>query len=263
MSFAPVIPMTGYAGWTFLSRTLERQQESFVESGTVKRATEYFRENIGKATTAEALVGDRRLLEVALGAFGLEDDINAKAFIRKVLSDGTIKDGALANRLADKRYAQFSFAFGYGNGVPTVATSSFADKIIARYEDRQFEAAVGEVDGTLRQALNFSDALGDVVAGASSNNARWYSVMGNTSLRNMFEVALGLPTSFGTLDVDQQLATFKERSDSVFGTDQVADFANEESREKLIRLFLVRSEIAANASGYSAGQVALSLLQSS
>ena len=101
-----------------------------------------------------------------------------------------------------------------------------------------------------------------MVAGASSNNARWYSVMGNTSLRNMFEVALGLPTSFGTLDVDQQLATFKERSDSVFGTDQVADFAREESREKLIRLFLVRSEIAANASGYSAGQVALSLLQS-
>jgi len=77
MSFTPVIPMTGYAGWAFLSRTLERQQESFVESGTVKRAAEYFRENIGKATTAEALVGDRRLLEVALGAFGLEDDINA------------------------------------------------------------------------------------------------------------------------------------------------------------------------------------------
>lgn len=36
----------------------------------------YFRAKIGSVKTAEQLVSDRRLLKVALGAFGLEADIN-------------------------------------------------------------------------------------------------------------------------------------------------------------------------------------------
>lgn len=261
MSFQPVIPLSGYAGWTFLNRTLERQQAAFVASPQVQKATEYFRANVGKAVTAEALVNDRRLLQVALGAFGLDQDLGAKAFVRKVLEDGTISDGALSSRLADKRYAQLAFAFGYGNLGPRVNLTGFADEIVARYEARQFEVAVGEQDGTMRQALNFQPALDDLLSGSSSANARWFAMMGNTSLRDMFETALGLPASFGALDVDQQLITFKDRAESVFGTDDLADFAEPALREKLIRLFLVRSDIAAGAAGFSAGQMALTLLR--
>lgn len=260
MSFQPVIPLSGYAGWTFLSRTLDRQQAAFVASPQVQKATDYFRENVGKAMTAEALVNDRRLLQVALGAFGLDQDIDAKAFVRKVLEDGTIADGALSSRLADKRYAQLAFTFGYGNIGPRVNLTGFADDIVARYEARQFEVAVGEQDGTLRQALNLAPALGDLLSSASSQNARWFALMGNTSLRDMFETALGLPASFGALDVDQQLVTFKERAESVFGTADLADFTQPDLREKLIRLFLVRSDIASGTAGYSAGQMALTLL---
>ena len=39
--------------------------------------------------SAADLVADRRLLKVALGAFGLEGEIDKKAFIRKVLEEGT------------------------------------------------------------------------------------------------------------------------------------------------------------------------------
>lgn len=261
MTFRPIVPLSGHAGWSFLTRTLDRQQTAFAESAPVKRATDYFRENIGRATTAEALVNDRRLLEVALGAFGLGEDINARAFIRKVLEDGTIKDSALSSRLADKRYAQLAFEFGYGNLGARVNLTGFADRIIARYEAREFEAAVGEQDGAMRQALNLETALGDVLANSSSANARWFALMGNPSLRNMFETALGLPSSFGALDIDLQLSTFRDRAESVFGTDDLADFAAPEKREELIRLFLVRSEIASGQVGYSPGQLALTLLQ--
>lgn len=261
MTFQPVIPLSGYAGWTFLSRTLERQQAAFVTSPQVQKTTDYFRENVAGAMTAEALVNDRRLLEVALGAFGLEDDINAKAFVRKVLEDGTISDTALSSRLADKRYAQLAFTFGYGNVGPRVNLTGFADEIVARYEKRRFEVAVGEQDGTMRQALNLQPALEDLLSSTSSTNARWFALMGNSSLRDMFETALGLPDGFGALDVDQQLVTFKERADSVFGTDDLGDFAAPDLREKLIRLFLVRSEIASGNAGYSAGQMALTLLR--
>ena len=261
MSFQPILPLSGYGGWSFLNRTIERQKDAYTESAPIKRATDYFRENIEKATTAEALVKDRRLLEVALGAFGLEEDINAKAFIKKVLEDGTIKDNALSSRLADKRYAQLAFTFGYGNIGARVNLTGFADQIIKRYESHKFEVAVGEQDGPMRQALNFETAVGDILTNAKTTNGQWYSLMGNPSLRSMFETALGLPSSFAAIDIDQQLTTFKERSERVFGTDRLADFTAPAKREEMIRMFLVRSEIASGTAGYSPAQMALALLQ--
>ncbi len=81
MTYTPVLPVTGYAGWTLLNRTMAKQTAAFVKSPEIKRDEDYFRANIGKINTAADLVKDRRLLTVALGAFGLDADINNKAFI--------------------------------------------------------------------------------------------------------------------------------------------------------------------------------------
>ena len=107
MTFQPVIPLSGYTGWRFLQRTLATQQATFNDSAPVKRATEQFRERIGGVRTAADLVKDRALLQVALGAFGLDDDIDNTYFVQKVLADGTTSDDALSSKLADKRYAAF------------------------------------------------------------------------------------------------------------------------------------------------------------
>jgi hypothetical protein len=260
MTFQPVLPLSGYTGWRFLARTMETQKQALVESAPVSRATTYFRENIAQVRTAEDLVGDRRLLEVALGAFGLEADINNRAFIRKVLEDGTIRDDAIANRLADKRYAAFSRAFGFGDLGASTSLSGFADTIIGRYEQKSFEIAVGAQNGDFRQALGLSTGLAEVIAQTTTPRAQWYAVMGNLPLRQVFETALGLPSSLGTLDIDQQLETFESRAKATFGTDKVSDFTDPAIQEKLIRLFLVRSESQA-AGPFGAASVALQLLQ--
>ena len=132
MTFQPVIPFGGFAGWAFLKRTMATQQAALQASSTNQRDEAYFREKIGKIETAEDLVSDRRLLRVALTAYGLEGDINNKAFIRKVLEDGTLKEGALSGRLANKQYEKFSAAFGFGDfSVPRSQLSDFADKPLA------------------------------------------------------------------------------------------------------------------------------------
>ncbi|MCC7320140.1 MAG: DUF1217 domain-containing protein [Rubellimicrobium sp.] len=259
MTFQPVVPLAGTAGWAFLNRTLDKQQAAHAGSAPMKRATDHFRANIARAGTAEALVTDRRLLEVALGAFGLEEDINARAFIRKILEEGTTRRDALSSRLADKRYAKLALAFGYGDLGARVGLPGFAEDIIARYEARRFEAAVGEQDGNLRQALNLKPALDDLLHDHSGGDARWFALMGNPPLRKLFETALGLPAAFGKLDIDRQLSTFKERSQSAFGTSDLAELAGEGKRAELTRLFLIRSESAAGGAS-SPGQIALSLL---
>lgn len=262
MSFQPVVPLTGYVGWRFLERTLENQQSTFAESQPITRATDYFRENIPNVRTAEDLVNDRRLLSVALGAFGLDEDIDNKFFIRQILEDGTVDDAALANRLADNRYADFSQAFGFGDrALPRTTLLRFPDEIIDRFEARQFERAVGEQNNDLRLAMNVSTGIADIIDRTSSSSAQWFSIMGNAPLRNVFQTALGLPASIASIDLDKQLELFQSRSKAVFGSDNVADFVDPDQQEKLIRLFLVRSE-AANISAASGGSTALTLLQS-
>lgn len=385
MSFQPILPMTGLAGWSFLSRTIGQQQAAFVKSIPVQRTTDYFRANISKATTAEALVNDRQLLQVALGAFGLDDDINARALIRKVLEGGVLRSDSLASRMSDKRYALLAEAFGYGdsgprvglpdfandliaryeshqlepptgrqgndarlahgleaalddlladtqsararwfavigdpplrkifevalelppnfaqfdidkqfdtltNGAkavfgtddlaefiqtgrheelaqrfvdriaPRVGLPDFADDLVARYEARQFEVAIGERDNDMRLALNVESSLSDLLANTRSNRARWFTLMGDPPLRKVFETALGLPPSFAQIDVDRQLSMFMSKARTTFGTSDLADFTKDDKREDLIRRFLVRSEAAAFASQYNPANIALTLL---
>jgi hypothetical protein len=260
--FQPVLPLGGFAGWRFLERTLETQKAAFNESATLVRAVDHFRENISNIKTAEDLVADRQLLSVALGAFGLDDDINNKFFIQKILSDGTTADGALSSRLADKSYASLSAAFGFGDPTgPRVGLTNFADQIIARYENKQFEISVGDQNSDLRLALGLESSLSDVTSQSKSQNAQWFSMMGSPPLRRVFETALGLPASIARIDLDQQLSTFKNRALFVFGTDNISDFTAPEKREDLLRMFLIRSE-AQFSSGISSGNIALTLLRS-
>ena len=83
--FRPAVPAAGLPGWAFLSRTASAQQAAHASSSTLQRDTAYFRANIGSIQSAEELVSDRRLLSVALTAFGLEDDLQNRFFIRKIL----------------------------------------------------------------------------------------------------------------------------------------------------------------------------------
>lgn len=262
MSFQPVVPFGGYTGWLFMQRTIEKQQEAFDDSFAVTRATDYFREKIGEVDSAEELVADRRLREVALGAYGLDEDINSNFFIQTILEEGTLDDEALANRLADPRYAKLADAFGFDLGTPLTQSDTIVEDIIARFEDRQFERAVGNVNNDIRLALNTSVGIEDVISSVEANDSRWFAVLGNAPLRQVVQTAFGLPTAIAAVDLDQQLETFKERSESILGTSEVGDFADPEVQEQLVRLFLIRSEAAGQASSFSPGSVALTLLQS-
>ena len=132
--FQPVIPTSGLAGWNFLQRTYDTQIQTFSESPLQSRSVDYFRENIGEVASASDLVSDRRLLEVALGAFGLQDDIDNRYFVQKMLEEGTSSPDALANRFSDRRYSDFAEAFGFGPGETSrVGDADLSDEIVGAY----------------------------------------------------------------------------------------------------------------------------------
>lgn len=261
MTYTPVLPLSGYAGWALLKRTIAVQSAAFTKSPEIARDVDYFRAKIGAVKTADQLVGDRRLLKVALGAFGLDADIDNKAFIKKILTDGTLNSSALANKLADKRYSQFSAAFGFDISVPRTQVSDFADKIIAAYKNRAFETAIGEQDDDLRLALNAQRELATLAGKSSSETVKWLTVIGNSPLRTVLQKALGVPSSTSALGLDQQLSIFQTKAASAFGNGGLSQFTDPAKMEALIKKFLMRSQADAMLSQTSSAAITLSLLQ--
>lgn len=262
MSYTPALPVSGYAGWIFLKRTMPQQTKAFQNQVSVRRDETYFREKIGSVTSARQLVSDPRLLRVALGAFGLEDDLANKFFLQKVLDDGTLRADALSNRLADKRYRDFSAAFGFGDfSVPRTKLSEFADEIISRFHQKGFQRIVGSQDDSMRLALNVESELPLLARGSASELSKWYTILGTPPLRQIFQVAFGLPASFAAIDIDKQVETFQSRTRAIFGDSSVDQFRNPDRIEKLVRTYLVRSELATGGQETTRGQVALTLLQ--
>lgn len=235
--------------------------DAFSQSAHQVRDTDYFRDRIGAVQTADQLVDDRRLLRISLGAFGLQDDLENKAFIRKILSEGATNPDSLANRLADDRYARFSEAFGFDN--PLVANTqnpNFAAQIVQRFTQNGFEVAVGDTDEMMRLALNAERELQDLSAEAGANDTKWFLIMGTPPLRQVFETALGLPAGFGKLDLDQQLRGFKDKAEARFGTDDISSFSDDGLRNRLVEQFLLQSQLE-ETDRYSGMSVALQLLQ--
>ncbi|NYS25001.1 DUF1217 domain-containing protein [Rhodobacteraceae bacterium 2376] len=262
MSFQPVLPLGGLAGWKFLQRTLDTQMESHARAPQRVRATEYFREQIAEVTSASDLLADRRLREVALGAFGLQDDIDSIAFIRRVLEDGPDKEDGLPNRLSDKRYLSLAQAFDFTTGEsPALRDEGFVDRIIEAYHARSFEIAVGEQDQSMRMAMVIDRDLTDILDAGRSDAASWFRVMGNPPLRKVFETALGFGSGFGALDLDQQLTQFRRRAQSIFGSTELAQFDDPETRKALTQRFLLMDQVQQSLSQWSPAAAALTLLQ--
>lgn len=262
MNFQPLVPFSGYSGWAFLSRTLDSQTEAFAASPALDRDMDYFRANIGAVRNAADMVGDYRLLRVALGAFGLQEDLPNRAFISRVLGDDLNSDDALANRLSDKRYLEFSRAFGFGSDLPPrTLRPGFADDILARFERQEFERAVGEQSEEMRLALTAARELPEIAARGSETDTAWLTIMGNPPLRAVFETAFGLPSGVGTLDLDRQLEIFRDKATRILGTDSVLSFSSGDGVDRLIRNYLGRAQLDAVPTAASSASIALTLLQ--
>ena len=261
MSFVPLAVGGGLPGWYMLRASEAAQRVAFARQDSMENEASYFRDRIQNVTDPGALVADRRLLGVALGAFGLSDDIGNRFYIRKVLEEGTIDERSFANRLADKRYFRLAKTFGFDKSPPNTVTPGFSERILEQYRRERFNIAVGEQDEDLRLALSLEDELRRVAPGTRSEKAEWYALMASPPLRRVFEAALGLPATIGALDIDRQLDAFREKARVKFGVQQPSDFLAADRLEDLRRRFLLASQTVPGPT--SRGSAALMLLQTS
>lgn len=264
MPFSPVIPSSGLTGWNFLQRTLDRQEDLFGKSPEIERDIDYFKENIGNIKTLDDFMGDRRIQKVALGAFGLGEEIDKGAFVRKILEEG-IRSAApgetasFAVRLNNPDYLELARTFNFDNDELRIS-SVVADDIADKYERQAFEIEVGDVDQNMRLSLNFERRIDEYTGQGSTENGGWFRLMGSVPMRTVIEGAFNLPSEFTALDVDRQVEILKDKAFQKFGEKSIEVFADPANVESLIKDYLLRQEIDAGPSTTTPGFAALTIL---
>jgi hypothetical protein len=189
----------------------------------VSRETEYYLKNIGKIKTAEEFVADRRLFTYAMKAFGLEEMAYAKAFMLKAMNEGVADPDSFANRLTDKRYAEFVKTFNFhALGEATTGMSAARELTVERYMRQSLEDSEGEQNTGVKLALYFQRK--------APTASSYYAMLGDKALAQVLYKAFNLPDAFAMADIDRQVAFFESRMD-------IADFKDPVKLDRFVKRF--------------------------
>jgi hypothetical protein len=210
---------------TYLSieNNLARYQKLETLKTSVKTATAYYQANIGKVTSADQLLSNYRLLSYALQSYGLGDQIDNKALIKKVLAEGATAPNALANTLPNVNWKRFAQAFNFSaTGASAPSSSASAATTVTGYDEQQLEADQGASNPGVQLALYFQR-----VAPTVSNG---YSVLADKNLLQVVQTIFNLPPTANATQIDKEAKAIGKLV-------PVADLQNPEKVKKLAERF--------------------------
>lgn len=173
--------LSTFINYRLIAKDLTASLARKAESPAIARETAYYEANIGKVKTPEDLLKDQRLYAYAMKAMGLEEMTYAKAFMRKVLTEGVADARSFANRLNDDRYKAFARAFDFAQG----ASANGAPKAAAQLSGILDLSGSFDFSGTNEMSFRLSsqvDATTTKSATIVLNKTTLAAVVGNLKL---------------------------------------------------------------------------------
>jgi len=232
-----------YLSYISVEKTFDRRVDALKKEGPIQRESQYFRENIGKVSSAEEFVADERLYRFALTAFDLESQIFARGLVKKVLEEGIQDPKALANQLVDRKWNTLARAFAFAEvGDFNTNNADFVEGVIDRYERVELEERLGEDNIGVRLAVYADRKL----PGATS----WFSVLGDRALREVVFTALDLPDAVATQNPDRLNELLTERFD-------IEKFSDPAELEKFLQRFSLLYDIKNGSPGTTSNILSL------
>ena len=197
---------TTLSTYATIARNLTRSLSTTAAKPQVARESAYYLANIGKAKSIDDFLGNRRLLTFAMKAYGLQDMAYAKAFMRKVLTEGIDKAGSFANGLSDKRYKQFAEAFNFARYGATATTFERTRQgTVDRYVRQTLEEDAGAQNEGVRLALYFERNAAKIESA--------YGILADPALLKVVQTALGMPAATSAINIDRQAEMIAKRLD--------------------------------------------------
>jgi hypothetical protein len=183
-----------------IARNLTQSLKTTATKPQVARESAYYLANIGNVKSIDDFLGNKRLFTFAMKAFGLQDMTYAKAFMRKVLTEGTDKDDSFANTLSDKRYKKFTEAFNFERyGATTTIFDRTRQGTVDQYVRQTLEEDAGAQSEGVRLALYFQRSASTIDSA--------YSILADPALLKVAQTALGIPAAASAMDIDRQAQT--------------------------------------------------------
>jgi hypothetical protein len=230
--------LTTSASYGLIAANLTRSLEAAAAKPQVARETAYYLSSIESIKSIDDFLGDDRVFTYAMKAFGLQDMAYAKAFMRKVLTEGVTRQDAFANKLADKRYREFAETFNFAQfGTTTTIFDATRQGTVDRYVRQTLEEDAGTQDEGVRLALYFDRKA----AGLTSP----FSILADPALLKVVFTALNLPASTSLLDIDRQAALISSRLD-------IDELKQPDKKAEFLKRFTTLWEVANPAAGSQA-----------
>ncbi|CAN0177975.1 unnamed protein product, partial [Phaeothamnion confervicola] len=226
--------------WKQLQKTGDAAQEKWSKQASVQTKIAYAKDVVAKAKTVDDLLNNRKFMEFALSAFGLESEVDKKGMLKKVLLSDLNNIDSLANRMNDSRYREMAAQLRLKDfGVEGPRTPGVMEGLAARYIKNEFEKSQGDASPGLREALYFKE-------NASKINSPW-AILGDKVLREVVTSTLGIPKEMAIQGVEAQATYLSKKVD-------IEKFKDKRFVETFIQRYLtMKDQETATANGTGGG----------
>lgn len=241
--------LSASVSYRMIADNLDRSLQRTANKPFVARETEYYLKNISKVKSIDDFLANDRLYRFAMKAHGLEEMTYAKAFMRKVLKEGIVKQDSFANTLSDSRYRKFAEAFNFGvTGGSTTLLDPAQKGTVDKYVRQTLEEDAGAQNEGARLALYFERAAPKLTSA--------FGILADRALLQVVQTALQIPPQTSVMDIEKQAKMITERLGM-----KISDFQDSEKLARFITRFTSLWELNdSGVSSFGAGGAAVQLL---
>jgi Protein of unknown function (DUF1217) len=225
-----------------LTSNVTKTMTQLASQPELKREIDYYKANISKIKSIEDFMGNQRIYNFAMTAFGMKDLIYAKGMIRKVLAEGVDSSSSFAMTLTDQRFRDFAQTFNFKSyGTATTSFDRTQQGTVDKYMQNALEERAGQSNEAVRLAMYFDRK--------ASSLSTIYGILGDKAIYAVVRTALGLPDALAGTDIDKQAKLIGSRVN-------IDDFKDPVKRATFITRYLGMSD-AKNSAALSSPTVSL------
>ena len=191
----------------FLDKT-----ETVTAKETATKAATYYQEKIQGIRSVDELLADRGVIDVVLGAFGLDASDTSDDFLKQIFASDLSDPKSFVNQQSSNRWAEMTASFNFdSDGVLTRATSGTIQQrgetleTVNLYLRQTLEENEGESNEAVRLALYFQRTAPTMTDA--------YDMIADDALMEVFRITFGYTDDFSSMDVDAQAKVINAKLD--------------------------------------------------
>ncbi len=192
-------------------RFLEDPEKTEVREAATEKAENY-QSKIQSIDTVSELLADREVIDVVIGAFGLDPEDATDDFLKQIFASDLSDPKSFVNQQTDNRWAELVASFNFdadGNltreTIGTVQQRGEILETVNKYLRQTLEEAEGESNEAVRLALYFQRTAPTITDA--------YGLIADDALMAVFRTTFGYSDEFSNMDVDQQARIVEENLD--------------------------------------------------